>query len=118
MGLAPRHPHNPHLASQPSPLLTMGNKNGVPVLRDEDVAALVKSSGMEEAQVKESFEAFKEQHPNGKMKPKDFREMMAKSCPRRTRARWRSTCSGSTTATMTATSTSSSSWSSSTSCRM
>merc|ERR1712076_58075 len=71
-------PSPPHLAS---PRLTMGNKNGVPVLRDEDVAALVKSSGMEEAQVRESFEAFKEQHPNGKMKPKDFREMMVKAMP-------------------------------------
>merc|ERR1712055_1282585 len=73
-------PSPPHLASpRLTPRLTMGNKNGVPVLRDEDVAALVKSSGMEEAQVRESFEAFKEQHPNGKMKPKDFREMMAKA---------------------------------------
>merc|ERR1712076_111646 len=73
-------PSPPHPAS---PRLTMGNKNGVPVLRDEDVAALVKSSGMEEAQVRESFEAFKEQHPNGKMKPKDFREMMAKAMPKK-----------------------------------
>merc|ERR1712088_868662 len=77
-------PSPPHLASPlASPRLTMGNKNGVPVLRDEDVAALVKSSGMEEAQVRESFEAFKEQHPNGKMKPKDFREMMAKAMPKK-----------------------------------
>merc|ERR1711910_316405 len=78
-------PSPPHLPSPrlTSPHLTMGNKNGVPVLRDEDVAALVKSSGMEEAQVKESFEAFKEQHPNGKMKPKDFREMMAKAMPKK-----------------------------------
>merc|ERR1712076_243145 len=59
-------PSPPHLAS---PRLTMGNKNGVPVLRDEDVAALVKSSGMEEAQVRESF--------------KDFREMMAKAMPKK-----------------------------------
>merc|ERR1712076_182195 len=68
-------PSPPHLAS---PRLTMGNKNGVPVLRDEDVAALVKSSGMEEAQVRESFEAFKEQHPNGKMKPKKDASKMEK----------------------------------------
>merc|ERR1712055_501769 len=77
-------PSPPHLASpRLTPRLTMGNKNGVPVLRDEDVAALVKSSGMEEAQVRESFEAFKEQHPNGKMKPKDFREMMAEAMPKK-----------------------------------
>ena len=29
----------------------MGSSNGKPVLRDEDVAALAKSSGLEEAQV-------------------------------------------------------------------
>ena len=29
----------------------MGNKNGVPVLRDEDINNLKKSSGMDEAQV-------------------------------------------------------------------
>merc|ERR1712036_83420 len=60
-----------------------GNKNGTPVLRDEDVAALSKTSGLEPDQVRESFEAFKEQHPNGKMKPKDFREMMAKAMPKK-----------------------------------
>ena len=59
----------------------MGSKNGKPVLRDEDINALSKSSGLNEAQVKESFNAFVAEHPNGKMKPKDFREMMAKAVP-------------------------------------
>jgi Ca2+-binding EF-hand superfamily protein len=61
----------------------MGSKNGKPVLREEDVAALVKSSGLDETQVKESFEAFIAEHPNGKMKPKDFREMMSKALPKK-----------------------------------
>ena len=61
----------------------MGSKNGKPVLREEDVAALVKSSGLDEAQVKESFDAFIAEHPNGKMKPKDFREMMSKALPKK-----------------------------------
>ena len=61
----------------------MGSKNGKPVLREEDVAALVKSSGLDEAQVKESFNAFIAEHPNGKMKPKDFREMMSKALPKK-----------------------------------
>merc|ERR1712076_84005 len=73
-------PSPPHLAS---PRLTMGNKNGVPVLRDEDVASLSKTSGLEPMQVREAFNAFVEEHPKGKMKPKDFREMMAKAMPKK-----------------------------------
>eukprot|EP00092_Neocalanus_flemingeri_P081648 GFUD01102034.1.p1 GENE.GFUD01102034.1~~GFUD01102034.1.p1 ORF type:complete len:219 (-),score=76.40 GFUD01102034.1:244-900(-) len=61
----------------------MGSKNGKPVLRDEDIAALSKSSGLDEAQVKESFDLFVAEHPNGKMKPKDFREMMSKALPKK-----------------------------------
>jgi len=59
----------------------MGSSNGKPVLRDEDVAALAKSSGLDEAQVKQAFDNFVTEHPNGKMKPKDFREMMEKALP-------------------------------------
>jgi len=58
-------------------------RNGKPVLREEDIAALSKSSGLDEAQVKESFNAFVAEHPNGKMKPKDFREMMSKALPKK-----------------------------------
>merc|ERR550517_324711 len=60
----------------------MGNKNGTPVLREQDIAALSKSSGMDAAQVKEHFAAFLESHPNGKMKPKEFREMVEKTMPK------------------------------------
>jgi len=65
----------------------MGNKNGTPVLRDEDVVMLSKSSGLDEVQVREAFNAFIEEHPNGKMKPKDFREMMAKALPKKDAAK-------------------------------
>jgi len=61
----------------------MGSKNGKPVLREEDIAALVKSSGLDEAQVKDAFDSFVAEHPNGKMKPKDFREMMSKALPKK-----------------------------------
>ena len=61
----------------------MGNKNGVPVLRDQDVASLSKSSGLDETQVKEAFNAFLVEHPKGKMKPKDFSEMMTKAMPKK-----------------------------------
>merc|ERR1712179_749655 len=46
------------------------------------IAALSKSSGMDAAQVKEHFAAFLESHPNGKMKPKEFREMVEKTMPK------------------------------------
>ena len=61
----------------------MGSKNGKPVLRDEDVAALSQSSGMPEAEVKDAFNAFIAEHPNGKMKPKDFREIMSSALPKK-----------------------------------
>jgi len=61
----------------------MGNKGGKPVLRDQDVVDLSKSSGMDEVQVRDAFNAFVEEHPNGKMKPKDFREMMGKALPKK-----------------------------------
>merc|ERR1712193_378775 len=65
------------------PAASMGNKNGTPVLREQDIAALSKSSGMDAAQVKEHFAAFLESHPNGKMKPKEFREMVEKTMPKK-----------------------------------
>jgi len=84
--------HRPHLAKAPhhssrAHTHEMGNKNGTPVLRDEDVTLLSKSSGLDEVQVKEAFNAFIEEHPKGKMKPKDFREMMAKALPKKDAAK-------------------------------
>jgi len=61
----------------------MGNKNGSPVLRDEDVASLSETSGLEPTQIKEAFDAFIEEHPKGRMKPKDFSEMMNKAMPKK-----------------------------------
>merc|ERR1711936_1238101 len=68
---------------QYTPPSNMGSSNGKPVLRKEDISALSKSSGLDEAQVKEAFDAFVAEHPNGKMKPKDFREMMSKALPKK-----------------------------------
>ena len=62
-------------------LAEMGNQNGVPVLREEDVKALARSSGLEESQVKEAFEAFLVEHPKGRMDPKDFSAMLSKALP-------------------------------------
>jgi len=60
----------------------MGNKNGTPVLRQEDIEVLCSSSGLDEKQVRECFESFVSAHPNGRMKKGDFREMMEKALPR------------------------------------
>jgi len=60
----------------------MGSKNGKPVLREEDAVALSHSSGMTKEEVRDAFNAFVAEHPNGKMKPKDFREIMSSALPK------------------------------------
>merc|ERR1712098_665772 len=61
----------------------MGSKNGKPLLREDDIAALVKTSGMTEKDVEDAFDAFIAEHPNGKMKPKDFRQIMSSALPKK-----------------------------------
>eukprot|EP00092_Neocalanus_flemingeri_P035967 GFUD01039161.1.p1 GENE.GFUD01039161.1~~GFUD01039161.1.p1 ORF type:complete len:195 (-),score=62.79 GFUD01039161.1:30-614(-) len=61
----------------------MGSKNGKPVLRGEDIAAIVRTSGMDEKQVRDNFDAFIAEYPNGQMKPKVFRDMMTKVMPKK-----------------------------------
>ena len=68
-------------------VLIMGSSNGKPVLREEDIAALAKSSGLDAAEVKATFAAFLAEHPNGKMTQKDFREMMTKAVPKKDAAK-------------------------------
>merc|ERR1712212_408574 len=63
--------------------IRMGSKNGKPVLRDEDVVALSQSSGLSQEEVRDAFTAFIAEHPNGKMKPKDFREIMSSALPKK-----------------------------------
>jgi len=59
----------------------MGSSHGVPVLREADVTALSETSGMEKEEVKEAFQEFLELHPKGRMKHKDFLELMTKALP-------------------------------------
>ena len=61
----------------------MGSKNGKPLLREDDIANLVKTSGMTEKDVKHAFDSFVAEHPNGKMKPKDFRQIMSSALPKK-----------------------------------
>ena len=63
--------------------VVMGNKSGSPVLRPEDVQALSSSSGLTEQQVTDTFNAFIEKHPDGKLKQKEFRQMMQRALPKR-----------------------------------
>ena len=60
----------------------MGSSNGKPVIRQEDIAALAKSSGLQESEVKQFSENFLRDHPDGKMKPKDFHDMIEKALPK------------------------------------
>merc|ERR1711862_484796 len=57
--------------------------NGKPLLREDDIANLVKTSGMTEKDVKDAFDSFVAEHPNGKMKPKDFRQIMSSALPKK-----------------------------------
>jgi len=52
----------------------MGTKNGKPVLRDEDVAAIAKKSGLSEAQIREDFNSFLADHPSGRLNKKEFKK--------------------------------------------
>ena len=60
----------------------MGARNGKPVISEEDVETLAKTSDLDPAQVRAAFDAFLAENPNGKMKPKAFREMMTKALPK------------------------------------
>merc|ERR1712183_1015609 len=68
---------------QYTPPGNMGSSNGKPVLRPGDISALAKSSGLDEDQVKQAFDSFIAEHPDGHMKPKDFWEMMQKALPKK-----------------------------------
>ena len=59
----------------------MGSKNGKPMLREEDVESLVNTSGMTDQQVRAAFDNFLAEHPDGKMKPEAFTQMISLSLP-------------------------------------
>jgi len=61
----------------------MGAGNGKPVLRDEDISVLVKSSGLSEDEVRTTFSTFIKEHPDGKFTKKEFSEMMGKAMPKK-----------------------------------
>ena len=112
----------------------MGSKNGKPVLRPEDKAALAKSSGHTEDMVEQEFDKFMKEYPDGKLNKASFNKMMSqvplfdsrrssafegwhanltssecalcRLCQRRRSTRWRNMSSASTTPTMMALSTS------------
>ena len=55
----------------------MGSKNGKPVLRPEDKAALAKSSGHTEDMVQQEFDKFMKEYPDGKLNKASFNKMMS-----------------------------------------
>ena len=56
---------------------SMGSKNGKPVLRPEDRAALAKSSGQTEETVQDEFDKFMKEYPDGKLNKANFNKMMS-----------------------------------------
>jgi Ca2+-binding EF-hand superfamily protein len=66
------------------------------VLRQEDITAITKSSGLDEAQVKQYFEAFVRDHPDGNMKPKDIQEIMEKALPKSDTSKMETMCTTTT----------------------
>ena len=56
----------------------MGNVKSSPVLSDKDVAVVCNTTGMERDLVLKAFSAFIEEHPKGRIEPKDFSKMMTK----------------------------------------
>lgn len=59
----------------------MGNSNGKPELMEEDVQALMKSSGRTEEQVRDSFNRFLKDHPEGKIDQAGFQFLMGEALP-------------------------------------
>ena len=54
----------------------MGSKNGKPVLRREDIDSLCATSGLTREQVKNSFNHFVKENPQGKLTHAAFKEML------------------------------------------
>ena len=59
----------------------MGSKHGKPILRKEDIDALAATTGLEETQIKKTFEEFVTKHPDGKISKDVFHKMMAQALP-------------------------------------
>ena len=54
----------------------MGLKNGKPVLLQEHVDFLMKTSGRSEAEVRAKYQHFLKQHPDNKITKVDFKDMI------------------------------------------
>ena len=54
---------------RPELVSSMGSSNGKPVLRDEDVDTIMKTSGMSEQQIRQDFEVFIKEYPTGELLP-------------------------------------------------
>jgi len=50
---------------------------------DEDREALAKASGLSEDEVTAKFDVFIQDHPDGKLRKKDFRDMMSQALPKK-----------------------------------
>merc|ERR1712080_40159 len=62
-------------------LVTMGNNNGTPVLREEDILALTQTSGLDRTEIENTFNEFVDEHPTGNLTRKDFKKIMTLALP-------------------------------------
>ena len=59
----------------------MGNQNGRSIFTDQDVTEFIETNGLDEVHVREQFRRFMNNHPDGFMKPIDFRQMIKTAYP-------------------------------------
>ena len=76
-------PHSKQVRPPGGTVNTMGARQGRPALDQEEIKTFAKSSGLSVGEVQETFASFVERHPNGKLKPKDFGEIMSTALPKK-----------------------------------
>ena len=59
----------------------MGNQNGRSIFTDQDVTEFIETSGLDAVHVRDQFRRFMNNHPDGFMKPIDFRQMIKTAYP-------------------------------------
>ena len=59
----------------------MGNRDGRPVLREEDCLAFCASSGLSKEEIEEKFQIFLKDHPSGQIDRRSFRKILCDVFP-------------------------------------
>lgn len=59
----------------------MGSRHGKPELGEEDLAQLVATSGLSEEEIRNEFNNFLAEHPDGKIRRREFKKMLKVALP-------------------------------------